>query len=105
MSNKAYIYLRLSQDDKRVDNESNSISNQRILIQNFTKSNDIEIAGEYIDDGYSGINFNRPQFQQMIKDLSDSKVKIVIVKDLSRFGRDYIEMGRYIQHYFPRNGI
>lgn len=102
--NIAVMYLRLSKEDgEKV--ESNSISNQREIINSYVKRNQITMVKEYVDDGYSGANFNRPNFKEMIKDSYDKKFDTIIVKDLSRFGRDYIEAGKYIQRIFPENGI
>ena len=103
---KAAIYLRLSQDDEKYDKgfkaESNSISNQRLQIKDFIdKNEDMEFAGEYADDGYSGINFERPAFKKMMEDAITGSINCIIVKDLSRFGRDYIDSGRYLQRVFP----
>lgn len=93
MSKLACMYLRLSKEDG-VSSESNSISSQRQIIESFAKNNDITITSEYVDDGYTGSNFNRPDFIRMIEDLNKKKFSIIIVKDLSRFGRDYIESGK-----------
>ena len=102
--NIAVMYLRLSKEDgEKV--ESNSISNQREIINSYVKRNQITMVKEYVDDGYSGANFDRPNFKEMIKDAYDKKFDTIIVKDLSRFGRDYIEAGKYIQRIFPENGI
>ena len=102
--NIAVMYLRLSKEDgEKV--ESNSISNQREIINSYVKRNQITMIKEYVDDGYSGANFDRPNFKEMIKDAYDKKFDTIIVKDLSRFGRDYIEAGKYIQRIFPENGI
>ena len=104
---KAALYLRLSKDDTDIDGnikkESNSIGSQRDLLKAYIKKhNNIEISGIYIDDGYSGVSFgDRPEFQRMLSDIYAKKVDCVIVKDLSRFGRDYIEAGRFIQKIFP----
>ena len=91
----AALYLRLSRDDEDIDGsaktESNSISSQRELLRNFVKSQtDIQIFDIYVDDGYSGSNFDRPEFKRMTTDIESGKVNCVIVKDLSRFGREYI---------------
>ena len=101
------IYLRLSEadGDLGVDgkDESNSIENQRKLLRNFVESRD-DLPGEvieYADDGYSGTNFNRPAFLNMIEDAKKGKVQVVVVKDLSRLGRDYITAGDYIEQIFP----
>lgn len=108
----AAMYLRLSRDDSDVGDEqekyggvkceSNSISNQRKLIRTFIDGQrDVELYDVYADDGFSGSNFDRPEFKRMMGDIEAGKVNLVIVKDLSRFGRDYIETGRYIQKIFP----
>lgn len=97
---KACIYLRLSREDGDVE-ESNSISNQRELIHNYANKQGIEILKEFVDDGYSGATYNRPQFNEMIRSLKNKEFDTLIVKDLSRFGRDYIGAGRYIQKIFP----
>ena len=93
---KAAAYIRLSYTDDR-SSESDSVSNQRKLIENFVERNpDIEIISEKIDDGYSGIIFDRPAFKEMMHDVTDGNINCVIVKDLSRLGREYIETGRYL---------
>ncbi len=108
----AAMYLRLSRDDSDVGNvtdregnlksESNSIGNQRELIRAFIhEQQNMELYDIYVDDGFSGSNFDRPEFKRMMCDIEAGKVNCVIVKDLSRFGRDYIESGRYIQKVFP----
>ena len=100
------MYLRLSQDDEKYDKdfkaESNSISNQRLQIQDYIdKNEEMEFAKEYVDDGYSGINFERPAFKEMMEDVITGSINCIVVKDLSRFGRDYIDSGRYLQRVFP----
>ena len=101
----AALYLRLSKDDMeggRTTAESNSIANQRELLRSFVKSHtDIQIFDIYVDDGYSGGNFDRPEFKRMTTDIEAGKVNCVIVKDLSRFGREYIEAGRWIEKTYP----
>ena len=104
MKNIACMYLRLSREDGD-SSESNSISNQRQIIKSYAKENDIKLSYEYVDDGYSGSNFDRPHFKNMINDLNKGKFNIIIVKDLSRFGRDYIESGKYLQKIFPEKGV
>lgn len=104
MSKLACMYLRLSKEDGDT-NESNSIASQRQIIESFAKNNDITITSEYVDDGYTGSNFNRPDFIRMIDDLNKKKFNIIIVKDLSRFGRDYIESGKYLQKIFPEKRV
>lgn len=102
----AAMYLRLSRDDEdrdgQIKSESNSIRSQRELIKSFIREQeDIELYDSYVDDGFTGSNFDRPDFIRMMEDVEAGRVNCVIVKDLSRFGRDYIESGRYIQKVFP----
>ena len=106
----AAIYLRLSQEDGDISvsdkNESNSISTQRDLIHAYLqKQADILYVTEFCDDGYTGTNFDRPGFNDMMKAVREKRVDCIVVKDLSRFGRDYIESGKYIQKIFPMLGI
>ena len=97
---KAISYTRLSYTNEK-DNESNSISNQKMLIREFVKKHsDIEIVSEKVD-GYTGVLFERPAFQEMLQDIETGKIQCFIVKDLSRLGRNYIDTGYYIQSYFP----
>ncbi len=99
------VYLRLSRDDGD-KNESDSIVNQRNFIHNYLESYpNINIYDEYVDDGYSGVNFNRPSFQRMMDDIKAGNINCIIVKDLSRFGRNFIEVGKYLDRLFPRIGI
>lgn len=95
------IYLRLSKEDG--DNfESESISNQRKIIKEYIDRNDnMQIYDEYVDDGYSGANFNRPEFKRMLDDIQNKKINMVITKNLARLGRNYIETGEYIEKIFP----
>ncbi len=102
---KAVDYIRLSYTDDR-SNESDSVANQRRLIENFVERNsDIELVSEKIDDGYSGILFDRPAFKEMMELITAGEVNCVIVKDLSRLGREYIETGRYLRRVFPAYGV
>ena len=101
----ADLYLRLSKEDGDKE-ESDSIGNQRALLLDFMKSNpEIHLNKIRIDDGYSGVDFNRPSFIEMIDDVHTGIVNCIIVKDFSRFGRDYIQSGKYIQVLFPRTGV
>lgn len=101
----AAIYLRLSSDDGDKA-ESDSIRNQRSLLQDFvSKHSELSLIEEYVDDGYSGANFERPAFQRMMEDVRNHKINCIIVKDLSRLGRNYIETGRYLEKIFPVLGI
>ena len=109
---KVAIYLRLSKEDDDLScssgakRESNSISNQRKLIYDFMKLHpELELYDEYKDDGKSGSNFDRAEFQRMMKDIEAGKVNCVIVKDQSRFGRDYIDVGKYKEKIFPKLGV
>ena len=109
---KVAIYLRLSKEDDDLScssgakRESNSISNQRKLIYDFMKSHpELELYDEYKDDGKSGSNFDRAEFQRMMKDIEAGKVNCVVVKDQSRFGRDYIDVGKYKEKIFPKLGV
>lgn len=100
------IYLRLSKEDGDVTtgskNESNSISNQKSLILDYLKDKpEFQINSIREDDGYSGVDFNRPAFQSMMEDVKKGSVDCIVVKDLSRFGRNYIEVGRYLEKLFP----
>lgn len=104
---KIAAYLRLSKEDGDKD-ESDSISSQRNIIKRYVneRMNDGEIIKEYVDDGYTGTNFKREQFQKMISDIDKGDIiNCVVVKDLSRFGRDYIGVGEYLEKYFPQNDI
>ncbi len=110
MSNKQVvynvaIYLRLSKDDG--DNiESESITNQRKIIKDYiNKHQEMKLYNEYVDDGYSGANFNRPAFNKMLRDIEAKKVNMVITKNLARLGRNYIETGSYIEKYFPDHRV
>lgn len=102
---RAIKYIRLSYtDDKTV--ESNSVSNQRKLIDDFiAKHDDIEVVAEKVDDGYSGVLYDRPAFMEMMELIKQGKANCVIVKDLSRLGREYIETGRYLRRVFPAYGV
>ena len=102
---QASEYVRLSYSDDR-GNESDSISNQKRLIADYlTGHPEIELVSTRIDDGYSGILFDRPAFQEMMKDIMAGKINCVIVKDLSRLGREYIDPGRYLRQTFPAYGV
>lgn len=99
------MYLRLSKDDG--DNvESESITNQRKIITEYIDEHpEMKLYDEYIDDGYTGANFNRPSFKRMINDIENKKINMVITKNLARLGRNYIETGTYIEKYFPDYGV
>ena len=101
------IYIRLSQEDKdkKYEAESESVTNQRELLNEYVKNNNMILIQEYVDDGFSGTNFDRPGFKKMIEDIQKSKINCVIVKDLSRLGRDHIMTGYYLETFFPENHI
>ncbi len=102
---KVGVYCRLSSEDG--DNaESDSIKNQREIITYYLKNEDnLKIVECYADDGYSGTSFHRPEFKRMFNDIVNGKINTVVVKDLSRFGRNYIEVGNYIEQIFPLYNI
>ena len=99
----AAIYCRLSSDDGQLG-ESGSIETQKPLLTQYCKEQGFAIGDVYCDDGWSGTNFQRPAFQRMLSDIEDGKVNLVVVKDLSRFGREYAQMGIYIEHDFEESG-
>lgn len=102
---RAALYTRLSREDGDKP-ESDSIANQRSLLEDFAaRQPDLQVIGQYSDDGFTGTNFQRPDFQRMIADIEAGKINCVIVKDLSRFGRDYINSGRYLERWFPEHGV
>lgn len=102
---RAALYLRLSRDESGAY-ESGSITSQKKLLADYIKEKrDLEIFGIYSDDGYSGVDFDRPDFLRMLADIYEGHVSCVIVKDFSRLGRDYIETGRFIQEIFPSLGV
>ena len=107
---RAAAYLRISKEDSRTTDsrkaESESISNQRALIDaHVAKNADLTIVDYYVDDGYRGSFFERPAYLRMLSDITDGKVNCVIVKDLSRFAREYINAGWYLQDFFPKIGV
>lgn len=107
MKQKHYIaglYYRLSQEDER-QGESVSIDNQRTMLRKYAEEHGFEIHDEYIDDGVSGTTFQRPEVQRLLDDAKTGVINTIIVKDLSRFGRNYIEVGQYVDYVFPTFGI
>lgn len=99
-----FAYLRLSNEEAQ-GGESSSITNQRMIVQNYCKQNGITLVREFVDDGYSGGNFDRPAFQEMMRQLEQGKANAVITKDLSRLGRDMREASYYAEQFFPERGI
>lgn len=98
------LYCRLSQDDN-LDGESNSISNQKEILMTYAKKNGYLHPKFFVDDGISGTTFNRPGFQEMEKLIESGKVSTVIVKDLSRFGREHLLCGHYTEIVYPSLGV
>ena len=100
----AALYIRLSKEDLK-HGESESIANQRSILRDYCKTNGIYVYDTYIDDGYSGTNFDRPDFNRMIQDIENKEVNLVITKDMSRLGRDHILVGHYMERYFPEKSV
>ena len=107
MNYNAGIYIRLSQEDKnkKYESDSESIINQKEILKDYCLKNGFNLIDEYVDDGYSGTNFDRPGFIRLIEDIKNKKINLVVVKDLSRLGRDHVMTGYYIETYFPENKI
>ena len=101
---RAAIYCRLSKDDD-LQGESASIANQRDMLESYCKQQGWEVAAIYQDDGYTGLNMERPDLQRMLKAIERKQINLVITKDLSRLGRNYLQTGHLIEDFFPRNGV
>ena len=104
MDYHAALYIRLSKEDES-EGPSQSVQNQESLLRAFVQQHRLSVYGTYIDDGWSGTSFDRPAFQRMIADIEAKKVNMVITKDLSRLGRDYILTGHYMERYFPEHRV
>ena len=100
-NNNAALYMRLSRDDESYG-DSVSIETQRTLLRSYAKEHSLNVVDEYIDDGWSGTNFDRPSFQRMMRDVENGIVNCIVTKDLSRFGREHVMMGYYLDFLFPR---
>lgn len=98
------LYLRLSRDDE-LQGESSSITTQRSMLRSYAREHHLNVIDEYIDEGWSGTNFERPDFQRMIADIEAGKINCVVTKDLSRLGRNYILTGQYTELYFPSHNV
>lgn len=98
------LCIRLSKEDES-EGQSGSVINQKSLLNTFVKSHKLTVYDTYIDDGFSGTNFDRPAFKRMISDIESQKVNMVITKDLSRLGRDYILTGHYMERYFQEHNV
>ena len=102
---KGGLYTRLSVDDGITDRESNSITSQKQMLMQYAQYHGIEVVETYVDDGWSGTNFQRPSFQNMIKDIENGRINCVITKDLSRLGRNYLDCGLYLEVFFPEHNV
>lgn len=98
------LYYRLSRDDENFG-DSVSIETQKTILQQFARDNQFHVVDEYIDDGWSGTNFDRPAFQRMIDDVDAGRINCIITKDLSRFGREHVMMDYYLEFVFPEKNI
>ena len=101
---QAGLYIRLSKEDEN-EGPSESVSNQKSLLEEFVRQHRLQVFDTYIDDGWSGTNFDRPAFQRLIADIEAKKVNMVLTKDLSRLGRDYILTGHYMERFFPEHRV
>jgi DNA invertase Pin-like site-specific DNA recombinase len=99
------IYCRLSRDDNNGNSESMSIGNQRQMLLSYIQERGWNLQDVYTDDGYSGTTYDRPDFQRMIGDIEAGKINLVITKDLSRLGRNYVQTGQYTDFFFPQCGV
>ena len=102
---KVAMYIRLSKEDEDKKEESESVTNQRSLLNGFIEENRLNLIDIYIDDGISGTTFNRPSFNRLVEDINNKKINMVITKDLSRLGRDYIQTGYYLEKFFPEKRV
>ena len=104
MDYKVALYIRLSKEDDS-DSESQSVTNQRNFLLQYVKENNLDVFDNYVDDGFSGTSFNRPSFNRMLADIEKGKVNMVITKDMSRLGRNYIETGQFMEVYCPEREV
>ncbi len=98
------LYMRLSRDDDTFG-DSVSIDTQRTILRKYAQDNGLHVVDEYVDDGWSGTNFDRPSFQRMMDDVDAGKINCIVTKDLSRFGREHIQMGHYLEFVFPQKQV
>ena len=98
------LYMRLSRDDENFG-DSVSIGTQRVLLRKYVADNDLVVYDEYVDDGWSGTNFERPAFRRMMEDVEAGRINCIITKDLSRFGREHVMMDYYLEFVFPEKQI
>lgn len=102
--NNTALYMRLSRDDERFG-DSVSIETQRTILRKFAQEQQLHVVDEYVDDGWSGTNFERPAFQRMMDDVDAGKITCIVVKDLSRFGREHVTMDFYLEYVFPEKKV
>ena len=98
------LYIRLSKEDEN-EGPSESVNNQKSLLNEFVLEHGLSVYDTYVDDGWSGLSFDRPDFKRLVNDIETKKVNMVITKDLSRLGRDYIMTGHYMERYFPEKRV
>ena len=101
---KAALYCRLSKDDM-LQGDSESIKTQKAMLTQYAKEHGFLVVEIYVDDGYSGLNFDRPSFNRMLDDIEAGKIDVVITKDLSRLGRDHLKVGHFTEIYFPMKNV
>lgn len=101
---KAALYMRLSKDDEQFG-DSISIETQRSILSHFVKEHGFSVFDEYVDDGWTGTNFDRPNFKRMMDDMESGKINCIVTKDLSRFGREHIQTDFYIECIFPEKSV
>ena len=101
---RAAVYCRLSKDDD-LQGESASIANQRDMLEKYCEKQGWEVVAVYQDDGFTGLNMERPDLQRMLRAIERRQINLVITKDLSRLGRNYLQTGHLIEDFFPRNGV
>ena len=102
---RAGLYFRLSREDDGDREESNSIASQRLMTMDYARLHDLKVVDEYVDDGYTGTNFERPGWKRLLSDIRGGRIDCIIVKDLSRLGRNNVECGRYLEEMFPVWGV
>lgn len=104
---RAGLYMRLSREDGERERrgESAGIESQRLLLRSYAEERGFSVMGEYVDDGYSGVSYDRPQFQRMLSDIEAGRINLVLIKDLSRLGRNYIASGELTEVYFPERRV
>ena len=101
---RAALYIRLSKEDES-EGPSQSVKNQRSMLEEYVRQQGLRVYDTYVDDGWSGTSFERPAFARMLRDIEAERVNMVITKDLSRLGRDYILTGHYMERYFPEHRV